>query len=180
MLNNILSVFFLFVFLLSIIFIFLGEYIISYFPTFRRLQCVKSELGNMSFEKPVSQGVRLIELCKRLIVDFLETGKVTLIRENHGHRSFGNAVELVHYRDRNIRRIIRELKIYAFFLTILGALGFLKLLFQAHFIYSLATLSKAASENPFELIAWFECFMLFFFTIRLCIELSAIKELLDE
>jgi hypothetical protein len=120
----------------------------------------------------------LIVLCRRLLVDLTEPNAYGVAP--FAHRSAGDVIQIVHYRDRSLKRIIHELRTYAFLLAMLGFIGFLKQLSQARFPPTFAKLWEAMKADPFHTLALFEFTMLLLFSFRLVVELYAIKELLEE
>jgi hypothetical protein len=177
MLSNLVAGFVLSVFVLSVVFVFFGKSIIMLLPIIRRLKVDKTELGSVALIKAISKGTTFAVLCSRLLTDFVDNAAHQDLR-NYLHRSIGDVVGIVHYRERSLRRIIRELQLYAFLVAMLGVVGLLKSLHKAGFEFH--EVWKAVGDDPFQLLALFELIVLLFFSFRLIVELASIKELLED
>lgn len=179
MFNNLIALFVVAVFIIALLFLFVGHRIIMVLPTVRRLHCIKDKLSALTFVKPIARGTSLKLLCRRLIADYALTQNQVKLA-GYDHQSIGNAILIVHYHSRNLMYITKELRTYAFLVTVLGTVGFLKCLSLTKFVFSFQTIWSAAGDNPFQIVALFELLMLVFFLIRLIIEVHAIKETLEE
>jgi hypothetical protein len=180
MFNDLLALFACFVFFFAFLFLFASSWLVSLIPTIRDLKRIQSELCTCALDKPISTGTRIVEWCSRLLADFMAAPPTDPVRMKHGDRSMGNVVGLLSYKKSNLNHITRELNTYAFLISMLGIIGFLKVMSHNHFEISFALFLSAASEDPFQLVALFELLVLLFFLFRLIVEIQAIRDLIDK
>jgi hypothetical protein len=157
-------------------FVFLGGRIIAKLKPVVELRRVRNELSATKLQKPISKNTSFDKICSRLLSEHLADGEA----HEHASMQIGSVVDIVHYRHKAIKKITKELQIYAFLVTILGVIGFLKALYGMKFQFEWGKLWHEMASHPFELLAFFEFLMFALFSFRLIIEVMTLKELLDD
>lgn len=167
-------------FVIAVAILFYGRRLAALWPSVARLHEARNVLGSIKLHTGIPSGDTITVMCRRLFSDLIASeGRPSLLKDFE-HRSIGDIVEIVHYRDRAMRRAIKDLRTYAFVVLIFGGVRFLKLLYCVNFVFSLPAIWQAAVENPLDLFPLFQIVMLLFFLIRVSVELRAISELLED
>ena len=179
LLNYPIVIFMLLVLSFSIIFMIFGSIFILKLSIASRLHKDKTELGKVELDRPIPRGTPIEVLCLRLLRDFIDRSKHQNV-QRYFLRTFGDIVVTVHYHERNLKNIIKELQTYAFLIVVLGGIGLFKLLIKVEFVFNPHTFLEEAAKDPFHVIALFEFLMLLLFLMRLIVELRAIKEILED
>lgn len=163
-------------FVVAIVFLVFGERIIMRFPTIRRFFRTKNTLRRLVIAN--TEPVQLDVFCTRPVNDVaVSANPRPAIPQQFKSREIGDVVEIVHYKEHVLKRIVKELRMYAFLCLVLGgaAIG----LHAPEFRFSLHGMIQWVEKNPLGLVAVFELLAFGIFAVRLHIELQAIAELLD-
>lgn len=170
----------LLVFVAAVSFVFYGNRLIAFCPSVNRLRRAKNLLGPAQLDMCIPAEETISVICARVLFHLIAAEHRNGPLQAFLHRSIGDVVEIVHYRERSLRRIVKELQTYALLVSGFGVVGFLRLLHHTQFVFSVSEMWRKAGEDPFEMLALYEFAMLVLFLVRLRIEVRAIGELFEE
>lgn len=165
----------------ALLFLIGGVRLMMRVPTIKRFREAKSGLSSVTLPstvilKPVE--LKLAVFCHKYLIEVI-SGQHAPVVERFNYREIGDVVELVHYRERTLKRIVKELRTYTYLLLILGIVGVGQFLYESRSEFSFPVLWQWAGQHPFQLIGFFELTVILLFWARLVIELGSIRELLD-
>lgn len=165
----------------ALLFLIGGPRLMMRVPTIKRFREVKTGLSSVTLPptiilKPIE--LKLAVFCHKYLIEVISDPLAPVV-EGFSYREIGDVVELVHSRERTLKRIVRELRTYTYLLLILGFVSVGQFLYDRRSEFSLPVLWQWAGQNPFQLISFFELTVILLFCARLAIELGSIRELLD-
>lgn len=178
--SEIIAVLFFGLFVAATLFLFVGSLVIHRLPRVVRLREAQNLLSDTRIDNVIPSGDTLRAICARALGDLVARRRHTGELHRFTARQFGDVADIVHYRQRNLRSIVSELRTYSFLVWVLGILGISILLNRAGFPSSVRALWDAAVEAPVELLAVYESIMWAIFIIRFYLEYRTIGELLGE
>src|SRR5687767_14227573 len=114
--HDLLATLTLILFLGSLAFVVGGEAIISRISTVVVLRILKRNLGTLQIEADL-QGLTLHQLCNQRVEEVVSNISQPLQR--FSMRLFGDVTAIVHFHDRSIRHVAKELRTYAFLVILL-------------------------------------------------------------
>src|SRR5688500_1861742 len=106
-------------FVAALIFLLLGRWIVYDRKIIQNLLTTKEELGHIVLEHDIPQGTALLLLSRLLLFEVALLHPTNEIHRKYKSRPLGDVINIVHYNELNLTRIIYELRSYAFMLAIL-------------------------------------------------------------
>lgn len=170
----------------AVVFLLFGTTIVRKLPPVKRLQKVKSELVVARIPRTALSGgeLELGSVCIMRLEELADGNKIkNSTYQEFQKRPIGDVVEIVYYRDNTLRKILKELKVYAFLLLMLGCVSIIKDVppyLEKTEDWKTVGVLEHLGQSPFEVLALFELVVIGFFLLRLLMEIAAIKGLLEE
>lgn len=168
-------------FIYATVFLFLGPlYLRRPRSIVGRFRTIRRELQNWPIQPArLPDPIEVASFCNTEFLGVSATGTV-VGGVDLRHRRLGDIVDIVHFRDDALKRTIRELRVYAFIVLVLGGVGFLRFLRDNNFNPDLFAFFRWIDTHPLEMIAVLEVIMLGALTVRLVVEYMTISDLIQD